>query len=251
MLATPFVASIILARRLTWEVAAAAVAALAVFLLREPLVILGRQAQVWKERRPESSLARKWLAVEAAVLMASGVLLLFELPATPLATMGAIAVALTALSVWMAVRNRQRSMMLQIVSAAGLSMPALLGWLAARGELAPEAWWVAGLLFAHNAAAVLVVHARLELRASRAGETPSSWRYAAAVQAALVLVAVGCIAAGQRWLAAAPLLAAGVNGIALGAMRTAGGRRVPLKKVGWRAVVLSVAYCAIVIAALW
>ena len=253
MLAVPFISAGILARRFSVESAAAAVLLLVVFLAREPLIVLWRQARVWKERRPEAMSARLCLAVEALAGAAAGLFLCSRLPAVPLAAMGVVAAGLTWFSAWMVVANRRRSVLLQLAGAAGLNMSALLAWLAARGSLAPRAWWLAALLFAHSAAAVLVVHARLELRvAARSGaDARGSWRRAWAALAGLILAAIACLAAGRPWLAAPPLLSAAVHGVSLWRMREPGALAAPLESVGRRALLLSLSYCVLVIAALW
>jgi YwiC-like protein len=253
MLLTPFLASSILARRFSSESVAAAVVLVAVFLAREPLVILSRQARVWKDLRPEAARARYWLAAEAVAGVLAAVFLWLRLPAAPLAAMGAAAAALTSWSTRMVVQNRQRSMPLQLVSAAGLNMSALLAWLAARGNLAPSAWWLAALMFTHSAAAVLVVHARLDLRvaARKGADAQASWRRALVAQVAPALGAAICFAAGRPWLAAAPVLSATVHTASLLRMRAPEALGMPLQRVGRRALALSLAYSAIVIAALW
>ena len=253
MLAAPFVSASILARRFSVESGAAAVLLLAVFLAREPLTILWRQARVWKERRPETTGARRWLAAKAVAGAAAGLFLWARLPAIPLAAMGVVAAGLTWFSAWMVVANRRRSVPLQLAGAAGLNMSALLAWLAARGSLAPRAWWLAALLFAHSAAAVLVVHARLELRvaARRGADARASWLRAWAGQAAPILAAVACLVAARPWLAAAPLLSATVHGVSLWRMRRPDAMAVPLESVGRRALLLSLSYCVLAIAALW
>ena len=53
MLLFPFVSAAILTKTWTWDFVLAALAMLAVFLLREPLTVLLRQKFVWKRRRPE------------------------------------------------------------------------------------------------------------------------------------------------------------------------------------------------------
>lgn len=257
MLLIPFVAATLLARRATVESLAAAVALVAVFLAREPLVILWRQARVWKERRPEARQARAWLAMEGAAAAGAGVFLFLGLPAVPLLLMGGAAAALTLYSAWMTVHNRQRSVALQLASAAGLTLAAPLAWLAARGNLAPAAWWLAALLFVHSASGVLVVHARLDRRiaASRGAMSArtywkDSWNRALWAQGAGLALALACVLANRPWLSVAPLFSAAAHVANLAGMRHAEALRTPLQQVGRRALAVSLVYCAIAIAAL-
>jgi hypothetical protein len=162
--------------------------------------------------------------------------------------MGAAAAVLTVVSIVTAGANLQRSMALQLASAAGLSLGAPLAWLAARGSLAWEPWGLAGLLFAYNAAAITVVHFRIEVRAAR-NESPS-WHIAALAQAALGAVAIVCIVFGRPLAASAPALAAAVHAVTLRDLRRGQGARTPLRRVGWMAVALSLLYLSLAVAGL-
>jgi hypothetical protein len=246
MLVTPFVAAVVLAREVNLAVAAAAVAVLAVFLAREPMVLLGR-------RGAAAPGAWRWLGAEGAVALFSGLYLWRTLPREPLIAMGIVAAVLTAVSIWMLVHNRQRSTLLQLASAAGLNMSALLAWLAARGSLAPAAWWLAVLMFAHSAAAVLVVHARLDYRIAlkRDGAVPPAWSRALAFQLAPAALGVCAVAMGRPWLALAPLVSVAVHTAQLLGLRRPDAHRVALQRVGKQAMMLSIAYSLLVLAALW
>ena len=121
MLLLPFVTALVLSRRATWEVLPAAVLAAGVFVAREPLVVLWRQARVWKQWRPETEQARRSLAFYLAAIALSALILLWRRPIWPLVAMGVAAAALTAVSAYLTVQNRQRSLGLQLASAAGLT----------------------------------------------------------------------------------------------------------------------------------
>ncbi len=258
MLLQPFLASVILTRGLAWGLVPAGAAALLLFAIREPLVVIGRQVLVWRDRHAEADRAAWWVAVEAVLLVGCGVWLAHWLAWTWLTGLGLTAAGLTLGAVWMIVRNRRREVWLQVSSAVGLSCSALLPPLVLRASLPDWGLWLCGLVAVHNVAEVLVVHARLELRAAARKDRPASsrkadsaWRRALAGQALPVAAAAASLWDGRPLLAAAPLLSAAVHVEALRGLRAAGALELPLRKVGLRALALSLVYTAITIAGLW
>ena len=240
MLALPFLSALIIARTLRWEVIPAAIAVVGIFLLREPLVILGRQAFVWKNQRPETAAARWSLAWYAGAVAVSGALLLWRLPPAPMLVLGAGAALLTTLAVWLTVQNRQRSMILQLASAAGLTASAFIAWLAVRADLAPAVFWLWAAQFAHSAGSVMTVHARLEALYGRGERRLRTQAFA--VQILLFGAAAGCLRIGVPWPAIALALSALVHLHDL--------LRLPsrtLRQVGVRELSLSVVFSTLVV----
>jgi PadR family transcriptional regulator, regulatory protein PadR len=246
MLAQPFVCALILAGRLSWAVIPAAAAMAAVFLLRTPLVTLARQRWIWREERPETAGARRWIGGLGVVLAGSAAVLGAVGPWREWAWMGAGATALTGLSVWVNVRNRQRSIPFQVASAAALSGSALAGSVAATGRIEGWAWWLWGLCWAHAAAAILVVHARLEARIGKPRQQTARW-------AQIALLVAGAAFAGtfKWWIAAALIGVAAAHLWSLWRLSDPEELKRPLKSVGWRAVAVSVGFSAMVVAGLW
>jgi hypothetical protein len=253
VLLLPFVSALVLARQVHWAVIPAALLVVGVFLLREPLVVLWRQASVWKERRPESEAARRSLILYLAVIIVSGALLLWRLPLWAAAALGAPAGALTLASVFLTVHNRQRSVLLQLASAAGLSASAVVAWLAVRPQLDPALGWLWALQFAHSGAALLAVHARLEARIAARGRSEAAvmQRRAIAAQAVLLAAAAGCAAAGRIGPAVALCFSGGVHMADLMRLRSAASLGTPLRRVGLRELTISVIFSAMVVAGLW
>ena len=243
LLITPFVAALLLAGRLTWTVGAALCAVLAVFLLRAPLVALARQRWVWRERRAESAEARRWLLWLGPALAVSGGWLAVEWGAAAL-WMGAAALGLTGGAVWMTVRNRQRTVWFQVVSCAGLAFSAVAAARAAAGHFPLWGWVLWGLCALHGACGVLVVHARLDGIVSRKrGEAAGALRRTAWIAVA----ASGLTAAGvwfwAPWVAVAPALATAAQAMELGFMDL----DTPLKRVGLRAMTVSIAHALMLV----
>ena len=256
MLALPFLSATALARGWDAMTLPAALAVLGAFCIREPLVVLGRQVFVWRERKPESATAARFLALNVIVLAAASALLLRYRNWRLLLALGAAAGALLVVATLLTVFNRQRSVWLQVVSAVGLSASALAAWLAVRPRLEPTAWWLWAVHSAYSTAAVLVVHARLDGRVAL--KRPEHSRQAAqalrsAYTAQAVLLGIGglCVLGGQPLLALPLLLAAGSHTIQLGNLRRPDSHTVPLRRVGLRALALSIACSILVVMALW
>jgi len=253
MLLLPFASALVLAGRLSWQVLPAAVVLVGVFLIREPLVTLWRQAALWKQPRPEAAAARSALARYAPFLAIAGAVLFWKLPRWPLLVMGLAAAVLTAVSVDLIVHNRQRSLLLQVSIAAGLNASALVAWLAVRQHLDPVVLWLWCLQFLHSAAALLAVRARLEARLAARGRSDVAvmLRRAAAAQAVLLLAAVACIAGGRVGPAAALALSGGIHGVDLVRLRSPSFVALSLRRVGLRELLLSLVFSAVTIAGLW
>jgi hypothetical protein len=256
MVAFPFVSAAVLAREPDWLMLPAALAVLGAFSIREPLVVLGRQALVWREPRAESRAALRWLAMSLGVVAASGAALLAHRSWVALAALGLGASALLGLATTLTVLNRQRSVGLQLASAAGLSASALVAWLSARERIEATAWWLWAVHAAFSAAAVLVVHARLDARVAarrpeESGAARRSLRRALAAQAGLLLVGALCLAWGRPLLTVPLTLAAATHAMDLRRLGQPASLTMPLRHVGFRALGLAAAYSVLVIAALW
>lgn len=241
LLFQPFFAAALLAGTWSWFYAPALGLALLGFLLREPLVVFLRHHYLWKKPSPESRSALLWVLWGLlGILLCLG----FLLPVFPLPLLVALAAAglvLTVASVTLTLRNQQRSITLQVASAAGLGSTALLAVLAATGGLPGWVWLLWALLTAHAVAAIPVVHARLRYKARHPGAARLRW-----IAAALQVPAF--------FLLPAPLLApvafsAATNLFEL--WRVPATLAEPLKRVGLRLLFFSLAHTALAMAVLW
>jgi hypothetical protein len=243
LLLQPFVAGAVLAGKAECALAAALGLVLLGFLLREPLTVIARHRLVWRRGGEQESTAWRWLALEAVgaagcFWVASG-----SAPLGPLLLLTTAAALFTVASVWVTVRNLQRSVVFQLVSAAGLGLTALLAALVALGGIPDWAWWLYGVLTAHAGASILVVHARLD---ARAGRGPGTARAAWAAQAAQAVV--GCTTGALVW----PFLfSAAVNGVELWRLRSPERLWEPLTRVGYRTLAVALTHMAAAIYSLW
>ena len=252
MLVQPIVCAAIIAIRWHWSVIPTVVVVAAMFLVREPLIVLGRQRWVWREPHPESLEARRWLAVLIPLIAACGALLMVRWQLAWLVAFGFGATAMTLYAVWMTVRNRQRSVWLQILSAIGLTSTGMAVALSLLGQPAPWAWWLWLLSAAQAAAGILLVHARLEAHIATKAKRPESPVYfRAATWMQVLLIPLG--AAAWRispWLTAAMVLPAVVHAYELGSLHTPAALATPLRTVGLRAMGLSIIVSVLLIAGL-
>jgi hypothetical protein len=253
ILLIPFVAACILARSWNWLLLPAAFAMLLVFVIREPLLILARQAWVWRDRRPETKKACRLLLWEMLLLAACAGVLLSAVSVQALLLLGSLAAVMTLIAVWMTLNNRQRSVALQSASAFGLASSALFAALVIQNRIPGWATLLWGLMAAHSLATILVVHARLARMASAKRTTPlpqSPVKTAWGAQWAQMIAGAG--AAAFDWKLALPLwFSAVANGADLA--RSAGGRAPaePLRRVGLRALAVSLLHGALTVAVLW
>jgi hypothetical protein len=257
MLLQPFLGALIVLRRLSWPVAPALAAVVLVFLVREPLIVLARQKWVWRGAHPETAAAKRYLWIELGLLAVAGALLLTVWPISLLAILGGGAAALTVLAVFMTVKNRQRSLWLQVLSAAGLSVSGLAACLAVAGSIPGWAWWWWGLHGAHFLATILVVHARLEARIS-ARKSPGEFtaaflalRREAAAVSGILLMGGMLLAMWHPFYAAAVILSEAYHLYDLLTMHTPAALALPMMSVGRRALAVSIGFTLLAIAGAW
>jgi hypothetical protein len=252
MLLFPLVSALILTRTWSWDFVPAVGAALAVFLIREPLVVVARQRYVWKDKRPETAAAHRSLAAFGALAALSGAWLMALAPLGWLIALGLVAAGLTAAYIYGALHNLQRSPLLQIAGAVGLTASALLPYLAL-GRLPDERLL---LLMAaqviHGAGSVLVIHARLEAaRALKTGAMPHTRHVAAASWLVLhAIVAAALALTGRPWLGLILAIPLAVHAVDLARLKDPQFLRTPLRRVGFRELGISTVFSILVVAVL-
>jgi hypothetical protein len=248
MLLTPFVAASILGWPWTLELPAGLAAILLVFIIREPLTVLARQKWVWRAPNPATASAKRALAWQLPVLLSIGGYLWASLPRLPLLAMSAVGVLMTVVAVWMTVRNRSRSIVLQIASAFALTSAGLLAALATAGRLPAWAWQLWILMSLHSVIGALNVHARLEQKRRRR-TTRGSHATALAVGLAGLLGVLAVVAwRSQFWAGAVPLgFSALVALVELARLRRAGALDEPFQRVGLRLLAMSLVHAALVV----
>jgi hypothetical protein len=249
LLLQPFLCAAILGRRWDWLFVPMTVLVLTAFVMREPLLILARQRWMWKEAKPESAIARRYLFWQLPACVGLAVVCIAFLPAVPLAILAGIGAGITVLATWMALHNRQRSIALQIVSSLGLASTGLLAALVAARSLPDWSWLVCGFLALHAISSILVVRTRLELRAGAKTHMFAGWAWA--FQGMLGCAAIALVSFGSRSLAAPIGFTIFTSVLELVRLRSSSTLSEPLRRVGFRALGASLAHSALSVAVLW
>jgi hypothetical protein len=188
MLFTPIVCVAILARTWSWSELATLTAAFAALAAKDPMVVLARQRFIWKQRHPETAVALRWFAGWTILLVLSGIVLLVSWPFTATVSLGLGVAAFSVLAIAINVKNRQRSTLFQVVSAAALTSSSLATSLSATGSIPPWCWGLWFLLALQATAGILVVHARLDARIALRTTAPARENYRRAAQISLVVL---------------------------------------------------------------
>lgn len=254
MLLTPIVCSAVLARQWRFSELAAVTAAFAALAAKDPFVVLARQRWVWKNRHPETTAAAPWAAGCIVLLIFSGVVLLFTWPLKAIVAMGLGVAFFSLLAVAINLKNRQRSTLFQIASAAALTSTSLATSLSATGAVQPWCWCLWLLLAMQATTGILVVHARLDARVALRGSSPAGSQFRRAALIALTVLACAAIAAAllrRGWITLALLTALLGYAYDLRCQRSREALRLPLKNVGQRALALSSLYAVLLILGLW
>lgn len=254
MLLTPIVCVAILARVWRWSELATLTAAFAALAVKDPMVVLFRQRFIWKQPHPETAAAARWFVAWTTLFILSGLVLLFAWPFKAIIGMGLAVGLFSVLAILVNVKNRQRSTLFQIASAAALTSSSLATCLSATGTIRSWCWWLWLLLAMQATAGILVVHARLDARIALRGVAPAGQQFRRAAQVALGVLVCAALAAAvlrRMWIALALLVAVIGYWYDLRAQRNPAALQLPLKAVGQRALALSSLYAALLILGLW
>ena len=254
MLITPIVCAAILARAWRWAELATLAASFAVMAAKDPLVVILRQRFLWKTPHAETPVAARWFAGWAAVNAVSAVIVLLAWPLRAIIGFGIGIACFGALVAWVNFRNRQRSTLFQIASAAALTSTSIATCLSALGLVAPWAWQLWLLLALQASAGILVVHARLDARIAQRTGAPAPQTFRRAAFASLAVLAAAAVAAIylRRFFIAAALILA-IMGYFYDLRRQSDPSylQMPLKRVGQRALALSSIYAILLMFGLW
>jgi hypothetical protein len=254
MLFTPIVCAAILLRGWRWSELATVTAAFAALAAKDPAVVLARQRFVWKQWHAETAPAIRWFAGWIVLLVVSGIVLLATWPFTATVSLGVGVAAFSVLAIAINVKNRQRSTLFQIVSAAALTSSSLATSLSAAGTIAPWCWGLWLLLALQATAGILVVHARLDARIAlrSTASTRENYRRAAQILLVVLVCAAGVAIVFHRGFIALALAVATLGyAYDLHRQRNAEALQLPLKSVGLQALALSSLYAILLIVGLW
>jgi len=253
LLLQPFVAAVVLTQFWTWLFLPTLSLVVLGFALKEPLVVLARQRWVWRNRNPQTAVAARWLLAELTGIVICLAFLLGQAPFAPFAALVGAALLLTLVAVWFTVKNKQRSVFLQLLSTAGLSSSALLVVLLATRALPIWAWLLWTILTLHASASILVVRARLRLKtAGRSNPLDRPRQSAFVAQLLQLLVAGSLLIVHSSPALSLPLLFSALwNSVQLYRLGNPRTLEEPLRRVGFRALTGSITHAVLVIAVFW
>ena len=254
MLLTPIFSVAILVRTWHWSELAVLTAAFAALSAKDPAVLLMRQQFVWKHKASESSAALLWLLGWCVVLIASVLTLLATWPLKTFLAMGAGIAIFGCITIIVNLKNRQRSTLFQIASAAALTSTSLATCISAVGSIASWCWWFWVLIAMQASAGILVVHARLDARIALRKAAPAKQQFRRAAQAALGLLLCAAVTAAilrRVCIALALVLALAGYAYDLTRQKDPASLQMPLKTAGQQALMLSSLYSALLIAGFW
>ena len=244
LLFQPLLAAALLASAFSWLFLAALGLASCGSLLREPLTVFIRHRFLWKRDTIESRMALRWLLVTGGGATLCAAMLATAYPAPILLGILAGGALLTAFAVAMTLRNRQRSLALQTVSAIALSGTGWLVFLLFPQTSTHLAWVLWALLALHAVATIPIVHCRLERKAHKprsAALENGSWLLVA-------LSSLACLVVPQLW---PPLLFSAVaNSWELLRLRDQGQLSQPVARVGLRLLAASLIHTVLTVVAL-
>jgi hypothetical protein len=166
LMLTPFVIGVGVARQLNAAALACAVAALSLFLLRQPIILWWR-VESRKARASDSPTARFWALLLAVILMGSGTVLL-ALDRWSVLWLAIPAVLILVITSSLTLRQGTRKLLIEIIGSVGLALTAPAGYVASSGMLDKTTWVVWGIAATYSALSVLYVRLRVDDRHGRA-----------------------------------------------------------------------------------
>lgn len=254
MLLIPFVSAVVLLQHANWMELVAFIAIGCALAIKDPLVVLARQHWVWRDEHPETKFAKRAVTIELLVLAFCGGTLIRFGERRGFLLLSIIAGVFTVLAVFVNVRNRQRAMWFQLLSAAALSSTCFVACLSVGSDIPRWCWtlWVLNTLQAVSG--IFVVHARLDARigARKTSLNGGESRKAALIcQLVLILAAVFAVSLKRPWIALALVAVAVCYLVELRRQKDESSLQMPLKRVGQQALALSVAYASLIITGLW
>ncbi|MFN0085470.1 MAG: YwiC-like family protein [Blastocatellia bacterium] len=194
MLYVPFVLGVAVAGRFSWPLLPLLLAATALFISRESLLIWWRARNRGREANEAGKALLAWLLL--AALFGLPLLLVWRLHG--LLPLGAIGLALLLFNGRQAARLEERSIAGELVAICGLTMTAPASYHAARGAWDRTALWIWLLSVLYFASSVFYIKLRVYRLNPRKQEAQRRvWRGCAAYHAFLLLALAALFASGS------------------------------------------------------
>ena len=149
------------------------VAAMAAFLLRQPMAVM---VKAYSGRRPRTDLpaARLWFGVYGVVAFLA-LAELFYLGQGYIALLAVPGIPVFAWHLWLvSKRSERRQAGVELIATGVLSLAAPAAYWVGIGRYDPLGWWLWGLAWAQNAASIVHAYLRLEQRERSSEAAPTS-----------------------------------------------------------------------------
>jgi len=242
-LLSPLLIGIAAGRQITSATPALMIAALAVFLLRQPATIF---VKIYAGRRLRNDLAAAcfWFAAYGLIALLAW-LVLIRLGHGYVTFLAVPALPIFAWHLWLVSRRAERGQVeLELLGSGVLALAAPAGFWVGRGAYHPEGWWLWALTWGQSAASIVYAYLRLEQRKQNViPDRRERWRQGGGAMAftsfnlltVAVLSATGLL---PRWLFLPYLLQEvetiwGIERPAIGWQPTHIGVRQLIVSIGW------------------
>ena len=246
MLTIPFVSAVLVVGEWTPQVFTALVFVLFAFSARYAIEMLLIPAIYSRAGRPDRGRVRRSAWIYSLVVAFAGFLLVVVWGLYQLLWVGLAAMLLFSVRVRRGRLGAERELSTEVTGAVGLTLTALVGWIASGESVDTSALLLWALNCAFFCAAILYVKARIRaLSSRRRGEkAPYAWRV---FWFHLLVVAFVISLVFARWVS--PLV---VVPFALAALRAIMGQRArqgtfSLKRLGWSELVLSLVFAGFLV----
>jgi hypothetical protein len=169
---SPLLVGIFAGRTFTYASLALVIAAMAAFLIRQPLAVM---VKAYAGRRPRTDLpaARLWFSVYG-VLALLALAELFYLGQGYIALLAIPGIPVFAWHLWLVSRRAERRQAgIEVIATGVLSLAAPAALWVGLGRYDPSGWWLWALTWLQSAASIVYAYARLEQREQAEGQERS------------------------------------------------------------------------------
>lgn len=241
ILLVPFLTAVVIAQRATPAVFLALAAVVLAFLARNPVERLF--APLARRAGPELRRVRRFAWMYSLLAAGVGGLLVVAWRLYLLVPLGLVALLIFAFHLWAAQRGASHTLGSQLVNTIGLSLSALVGWVAALGQVNRVGVLVWSLNCAFFCSGVLYVRSRIRARlATQRPEATDTSQWVFLFHLGVMLSVAALVVAGwARPLVVVPFALAAVR-VGWGLRRS--GQHFTLRQLGWSEVVLSLVFAA-------
>jgi hypothetical protein len=173
---SPLLVGIFAGRTFTYTTLALVIAALAAFLIRQPLAMM---VKVYAGRRPRSDLsaARLWFGIYGVIALLA-LAELFYLGEGYIALLAIPGIPVFAWHLWLVSRRAERRQAgIEVIATGVLSLAAPAAFWVGLGQYDSVGWWLWGLTWLQSAASIVYAYLRLEQREQAKGQERSGrWK---------------------------------------------------------------------------